>query len=497
VSRLCVAFLALLVAVPGAAATDRGLLNSVDRQLGPTLAASRAGASGSPDAVQLHYDRARDLQEAIRRSAPWSESCRAYGGWATRYASAEVSSAEGFDRLEPATARRFRNIAAHSRQRMSATRRGCRPRPVSAAVATAAFVNPRPGAASFGEVVVRAPSGAQFATLYANGALAGPMRIEDGFARAVLNGGFGELDFEVRFEKGTTPIGTARVEDVWLLPESARVAVKDAELDAAWQTDVRQATQAFSGTSGVWVHDLASGRSASWNAGARFPAASTVKLGLLVEALRRTGPQPEHSMHYHDIAAIAEWSSNLATNRLLRTVAGPGAVQRGLRRMGATSSTFTGEYIVATARTPVDAPDPPPRVSQRVTTARDLGVLMTVLHRAARGDADALAVTRMSKSQARLALGLLISSEARSDNLGLFREAIGPSTVAAQKHGWISSARHSAAVVYTSRGPVVVVALTYRPGVRRSEAAVLGSDLIRLAAPPMARSVNAVSVRSR
>jgi beta-lactamase class A len=222
-----------------------------------------------------------------------------------------------------------------------------------------------------------------------------------------------------------------------------------------------------------------------------------VKLGLLVEALRRMGPQPEQSVHYHDVAAIAKWSSNLATNRLLRTVAGPSAVQRSLRRMGATSSTFTGGYIVATARTPVDAPDPPPRVSQRVTTARDLGVLMTVLHGAAHGDADALATAGMTKPQARLALGLLVASEARSDNLGLFREAIGPSTVAAQKHGWISSARHSAAVVYTSRGPVVVVALTYRPGVRRSEAAVLGADLIRLAAPPMARSTGPVSVRSR
>ena len=41
--------------------------------------------------------------------------------------------------------------------------------------------------------------------------------------------------------------------------------------------------------------------------------------------------------------------------------------------------------------------------------------------------------------------------------------------------------RHSAAVVYTPRGPVVVVALTYRPGLTRAAAAAFGGRLIRIA----------------
>ena len=82
---------------------------------------------------------------------------------------------------------------------------------------------------------------------------------------------------------------------------------------------------------------------------------------------------------------------------------------------------------------------------------------------------------------ARLVLGLLLSSEAAGDNLGLFRPSLGAGVPAAQKQGWISSARHSAAVVYTSRGPVVVVALTYQPRLTRSSAARLGTALITIA----------------
>jgi uncharacterized protein (DUF2267 family) len=52
---------------------------------------------------------------------------------------------------------------------------------------------------------------------------------------------------------------------------------------------------------------------------------------------------------------------------------------------------------------------------------------------------------------------------------------------AAQKHGWISSARHSAAVLYTARGPVVVVVLTYRERLTLSAAQQLAQRVLRVA----------------
>jgi beta-lactamase class A len=244
---------------------------------------------------------------------------------------------------------------------------------------------------------------------------------------------------------------------------------------------VRDAADRFDGISAVWIHELATGRAASFNAGALFPAASMVKLGVLVEAVRRMGSRPDQSAMAHDASAIGAWSSNLGANRLLGRVGGSSGVQVALRRMGAASSTYTGPYIVATGRPPVDAPRQPPRVSGRVTSASDIGAVLLAIHQAAVGDADALTATRMTRVQARALLGMLLASEPAGDNLGLFTETLGPDTLAAQKHGWISSARHSAALIYGPSGPVIVVALTYRPGVSRRAAAQLGAELVRIA----------------
>lgn len=470
----------VFVCASPALAGDRELLRALDAGLGPTASASRAAAGGSPSLVQRHYDRARDLQEAIRRAAPFSASCHSLGGWAGRYAAAEVAAAEGLDRLEPSRARRQRQLAASARARIQAARRACAPRAARAGQGTPTLVDPRPGAVTFGGIVARAPVGADSAALYVNGIAAGPMSLAAGVARAQLVGGSGRSTLEVRFMRKGLTMGVARSPGVWILPGSAAEPARAPVLDASLQAAVRAATAGFAGIAGVWLEDLRTARAASWNAGARFPAASTVKLGVLVEALRRMGPHPEASALFHDVRGLATWSSNLASNRLLGKVGGSTAVERALARMGATSSTFTGPYIVATERPPVDAQQPPPRVSGRVTTAYDLGAALSTLHDAARGDRVALARTGLTRTQARLGLGLLLSSEAAGDNLGLFREALGPATPAAQKHGWISSARHSAAVIYTARGPIVLVLLTYRSGLTRPQAARLGAELVRL-----------------
>lgn len=85
--------------------------------------------------------------------------------------------------------------------------------------------------------------------------------------------------------------------------------------------------------------------------------------------------------------------------------------------------------------------------------------------------------------EARVGLAMLLSSQASGDNVGLFRPALGPSFPMAQKHGWFSSVRHSAAILYGEGGPVIVVLVTYKPGLRRSEAVKLGTRLIQLLKP--------------
>src|SRR5581483_5685541 len=100
---------------------------------------------------------------------------------------------------------------------------------------------------------------------------------------------------------------------------------------------------------------------------ARFPAASLVKLALLVAGLGRLGPHPEQASGFYDLQQLTGWSSNLAANRLLRTLAGSEQAgtqlaQNTLDRLGASSSTYTGDYRVGTAlHHTTDAPDRLPR----------------------------------------------------------------------------------------------------------------------------------------
>ncbi len=442
------------------------------------LATARAGSS---DAIQLAYDRARNMREALRAAGPVSSSCHTYQRWAVEYAENAAAVASWLDRLDRARAAAARSAAATNRAKMRATRASCVPA-TTAVGEVPPLVEPRPGAAFFEDVVAAAPAGTDAAELLVDGRLAGALLVRaDQTVWAHLRATPGKYDLLVRFKKAGALIGTAESHGVWLLPTSAQNPVQTATLDATWQRSLRNAAARFTGTSGIWVHQLSTGHAASWNAGARFNAASTVKLGVMVEALRRSGSAPEAAATAADVGAIGKWSSNLAVNRLLPGNGGALGAQESLTRMGATSTTFTGGYKVATARPPVRAVAQPRLSSQRVTTAADLGAVMTMLHRAALGEQAALDATRMTMPQARLALGNLLSSDPRDGNAGLVRQAFGSKVPIAQKNGWLSSSQHTAAIVYTRRGPLVVVVLTTGTALTRTRAATLGTAVVRTA----------------
>jgi beta-lactamase class A len=263
------------------------------------------------------------------------------------------------------------------------------------------------------------------------------------------------------------------------LPASARIAARPPRPDATLASRLATATGGFPGAASAWIHDLRSGRAAGAGEDVRFPAASTVKLGVLVAALDRFGPRPERSPVAHDLAALAGWSSNVAANRLLRLL-GRGDERRGvavvedrLHRLGATASTYPGSYRAGTARALL------PPATGRVTTARDLGRILATLHAAAAGGRAARGRAGLTAYEARVALGLLLAGERSGDNAGIL--ALPAGLPAAQKHGWTSSTRHSAALLYPPAGPVVVVVLTYRPGLEAVEARMLGRRVARLA----------------
>jgi beta-lactamase class A len=254
------------------------------------------------------------------------------------------------------------------------------------------------------------------------------------------------------------------------LVASAAPRTADDALDARLDSLGR----AFDGYAAIWVHDLVRGTSAGWNVDARFPAASTVKLGVLLAALQHLR-HPERSALDYDLRAMIGWSSNVATNMLVERF-GAGAAQAALRRAGAFRSTFPQGYRVGTAR--ADVQEQPPLATGRVTTARDLGRLLYVLHSCARGAAVGLRATGLDWERCGYGLQLLLASELRGANVGLIRPYVPRRTRVAQKNGWLDDARHTAAIVYAPTGPKIIVVLTYASGLSAARASELGRRVV-------------------
>ena len=291
----------------------------------------------------------------------------------------------------------------------------------------------------------------------------------------------GRYDLGLRFEGGGRILRRDASHRVWLLPETSHVAVRERTRDPALGRRLGALGTGFNGWSGFWVHDLRTGRTAGWNSDAPFPAASTVKLAVVIAALQRAGPEPQRSLLWPWIRDVATWSSNDATNRLLISLGGSEAggsaiAQEVLRRLGARDSTFTGFYRLGTsvAVPHGDVPRPLPLLPWRRTTAHDLGRILFELHSASLGNTVGRRRTGLDRHRARLLLGLLLSSSARGDNLGLLRGAYGRAVPMAQKQGWTTYLRHTAAIVYGPRGPRILVVMTYRQNLAFTEARALG-----------------------
>jgi beta-lactamase class A len=248
------------------------------------------------------------------------------------------------------------------------------------------------------------------------------------------------------------------------------VARAERERDAQLAARLAEVGASYRGWAAFWVHDLGTGAWAGWNSDARFPAASTVKLGVLAETLRR-GHAPGSPLWY-DLRQLAGWSSNLAANRLTRLLGGESRIESSLRRLGARASTYPGPYRAGTSAA-VDAPKPPPHGHTRVTTAHDLGRLLYAFHAAAAGNRHVERMTGLSRTQARRGIALLVHSVRG----GLLEPYF--SAPVAHKEGWISDLRASAAIVY-GRTPKIVVVLAYRPDITEAEARALGRRVAAL-----------------
>ena len=262
---------------------------------------------------------------------------------------------------------------------------------------------PGPGEVFFGKVEGTAPKHVARVLINVNGTRVGSANVVAGRYAASVTARPGSALVEALFlDDSGAQIGAAVSREAWLLPQSATTQSTRTTRDRGLSARLSTIGLGFNGYAAIHLDDLVTGRTAGWNDDARFPAASTVKLAVMIEAARKYGLTPRSRVHY-DIEQIGAWSSNLAANRLLKLV-GNGSVDRGvtavtrrLRTLGANASTYPGEYRAGTAHN--DAPRQPPLQTMRVTTARDLATVLRAIHLAATGNRPALNNTGLNGQQ--------------------------------------------------------------------------------------------------
>jgi hypothetical protein len=320
---------------------------------------------------------------------------------------------------------------------------------------------------SFGQVAGRVPHGSWAIVVRADEKLVAVKRVAGGSFDFVVS--LPRRDTDVRVSlygpHGRRQV-TTTIRHVFGLPRSAAPRAVAGSHDGALQRTVGMLARAFPGTSGVYVEDLVSGRGASWNARARFPAASTLKLAIAVEALRATGGEPGSYLDSLLRRMLIE-SDNDAANQVESLFGGGSRVDELLRGLGLGDTWMGGGYVRGTAflpPIPVHIESQPSFPCCKYTTAYDLARLLAYIHLAAggRGPLVASPGSGFTSADARYLLYLLAHV---ADRGKLGRYLVGGPYALMHKAGWISYARHDAGLVYWPGGVFVGAVMTTGSGV--------------------------------
>jgi hypothetical protein len=240
-------------------------------------------------------------------------------------------------------------------------------------------------------------------------------------------------------------------------------------LDPVLQRRLRRHAAAFPGITGFYVVNLRTGLGAGWNARARFPAASTVKLAIAIEVLRRRATTPRPGSYLGSLLRrMLVFSGNRAANELLEWLggtqsAGAARVTSTLRRVGLVDTYLAGGYVIGTASA-AGRPIPlnvvaRPSFTGKYTSAWDLARLHRYLVRATVSRGPLVKRLRgFSSAEARTILYDLCHS---ADHGKLDRYLRGPDVAVPHKAGWITTARHDAGVVFWRGGSFVAAVMTW------------------------------------
>ena len=260
------------------------------------------------------------------------------------------------------------------------------------------------------------------------------------------------------------------VSSVFGLPRAALPTATRARLDPVLQGRLRTRSGAFPGITAFYVQNLRTGAGAAWNARARFPAASTVKLGIAIEVMRTLPRLPAKGTEVDRLLrSMLQVSSNRAANELLvwlsgSTGAGAARVNATLRQAGIMDTELYGGYMVGTGRAagrpiPLGVVESPSLGGGKYTTAWDMARMFKYLHLATAGRGPLVGRLRgFAAADARRLLYFLAHSQ---DHGKLDRFVRGSGVAVPHKAGWILTARHDTGLVYSSDGVFVAAVMTW------------------------------------
>lgn len=332
-----------------------------------------------------------------------------------------------------------------------------------------AVVAPAPREVSFGLVAGRAPLGTRKVIVHVGRYVVAesPLRGRSFSLRVPMSAG--HTTVRVTVVDGRNRRSSRVVEQVLALPRNSEPRDRASRLDAALFSRLARLRRQHGGTHGIYVQDLRTGLGAAWNAKARFPAGSTLKLAIAVTALRRLDGKPAPGSRLSTLLGrMLVASDNGAANELEAWVggsvyAGSDRVNETMRALGLSDSLMYGGYETPRRPAAVRAPIPVRVESQpafgvgKYTTAADLARLARVVYLAAAGRGPLLRLG-VSSSEARYLLWVL----AQVADRGKLDRFLGADPVVMHKAGWLTGARHDNGVVAFYGGAFVAAVMTWR-----------------------------------
>ena len=281
-----------------------------------------------------------------------------------------------------------------------------------------AIVQPAPRQASFGQVVAQLPPGTRFAILYVDGkpkdsvivtgartTFAVQLPLRDATLRVVT------VDAAGRRQRSRA------VGPVFGLPRAAAPRRTGSIEDATLARRIRALVRGYGSAAGIYVQNLRTGVGASWNARARFPAASALKLAIAVETLRTlAGPPASGSSVDAQMRAMLLYSDNAAANSLETliggsTSGGSAQINAMLRRIGLFDTDMYGGYLVEREARPIPTgiESQPAIGTTKHSTAWDLARLIRAVYLAVGGRGPLLThLDGFTPAEARYLLFLLL-----------------------------------------------------------------------------------------